>query len=68
MLHKLYLPCPRRLCPDCTVETLHPLVNSKEMLSHDDNEPMTMRPLDNVDTDGGFGNKFASTPMTNVGE
>ena len=40
------------------METLHPVVNSKEILSHDDNETMTRRPLDNVDTDGGFGNKF----------
>ena len=44
------------------------MVNCKEILSHDDNETMTTRPLDNVDTDGGFGNKFAIIPMTNVGE
>ena len=45
------------------------MVNCKEILSHDDNETMTMRPLDNVDTDGGLGNKFANLPpMMSVGE
>ena len=44
------------------------MVNCKEILSHDDNETMTTRPLDNVDTDGGFGNKIASISILSVGE
>ena len=44
------------------------MVNSKEILSHDDNETMTTRPLDNVDTDDTDGNKFASISIMSKGE